>query len=161
MANEKLISERILKITESILDDYKKGRDIDKTDVFSQPDSDAVTDIVNKLLNILFPGYYREKNYRSYNDNSRISILIEDVVYNLTKQTAIALRFRDEYAEAEETVIRDTAEEIARLWTRIWKLFIREIRRPTTRKRSCCAIRAFWPALSTGSRTNCSFSKSR
>ncbi len=113
MANEKLISERILKITESILDDYKKGRDIDKTDVFSQPDSDAVTDIVNKLLNILFPGYYREKNYRSYNDNSRISILIEDVVYNLTKQTAIALRFRDEYAEAEESVIRDTAEEIA------------------------------------------------
>lgn len=113
MANEKLISERILKITESILDDYKKGRDIDKMDVFSQPDSDSVTDIVNKLLNILFPGYYREKNYRSYNDNSRISILIEDVVYNLTKQTAIALRFREKYAQAEESVIRDKAEEIA------------------------------------------------
>ena len=107
MANEKLINERIRAITESILDDYKRGRDIDKTDVFSQPDSDAVTDIVKKLLNILFPGYYREKNYRSYNDNSRISILIEDVVYNLTKQIAIALRFRDDCAQAPEEKIQE------------------------------------------------------
>ena len=96
MTNEKIISERILKITENILDDYKKGRDIDKMDVFSQPDNDVVIDIVRKLLNILFPGYYRERNYRSYNDNSRISILIEDVLYNLIKQIKIALRFREE-----------------------------------------------------------------
>ena len=113
MANEKMISERIMKITENILDDYKKGRDIDKMDVFSQPDSEAVQDIAMKLLNILFPGYYREKNYRSYNDNSRISILIEDVVYNLTKQITIALRFREEYANESEDVIRDASEEIA------------------------------------------------
>ena len=113
MSNEKLINERIRKITERILEDYKNGRDIDKMDVFSQPDSDAVTDIVNKLLNILFPGYYREKNYRSYNDNSRISILIEDVVYNLAKQIAIALRFRDEYAQTPEPEIKDLAEELA------------------------------------------------
>ena len=111
MSNEKLINERIRKITERILEDYKNGRDIDKMDVFSQPDSDAVTDIVNKLLNILFPGYYREKNYRSYNDNSRISILIEDVVYNLAKQIAIALRFREEYAQSEESEIRDMSED--------------------------------------------------
>ena len=113
MSNEKLINERIRKITERILEDYKNGRDIDKMDVFSQPDSDAVMDIVNKLLNILFPGYYREKNYRSYNDNSRISILIEDVVYNLAKQIAIALRFRDEYAQTPEPEIKDLAEELA------------------------------------------------
>ena len=110
---EKEISERILKITESILDDYKNGRDIDNMDVFSQPDNEAVVDIVQKLLNILYPGYYREKNYRSYNDNSRISILIEDVVYNLTKQIAIALRFREDYAQASEEKIQDTAEDIA------------------------------------------------
>ena len=110
---EKEISERILQITESILEDYRNGRDIDNMDVFSQPDNEAVIDIVQKLLNILYPGYYREKNYRSYNDNSRISILIEDVVYNLTKQIAIALRFRDDYAQAPEDKIKDTAEDIA------------------------------------------------
>ena len=113
MANEKLISEKIRKVTQSILEDYKNGRDIDKMDVFSQPDSDAVTDIVKKLLNILFPGYYREKNYRSYNDNSRISILIEDVVYNLIKQIVIALPFREDCAQMDEADLRDMAEEIA------------------------------------------------
>ena len=113
MTNEKIISERILKITENILDDYKKGRDIDKMDVFSQPDNDVVIDIVRKLLNILFPGYYRERNYRSYNDNSRISILIEDVLYNLIKQIKIALRFREEYADAPYEEISDVSEEIA------------------------------------------------
>ena len=113
MANEKAFSERIREVTGSILEDYKNGREIDKMDVFSQPDSDAVTDIVKKLLNILYPGYYREKNYRSYNDNSRISILIEDVVYNLIKQTAIALRFRDDYAQASEAEIKEASEEIA------------------------------------------------
>ena len=30
MSNEKLINERIRKITERILEDYKNGRDIDK-----------------------------------------------------------------------------------------------------------------------------------
>ena len=110
---EKEISERILQITESILEDYRNGRDIDNMDVFSQPDNEAVIDIVQKLLNILYPGYYREKNYRSYNDNSRISILIEDVVYNLTKQIAIALRFRDDCAQAPEEKIQETAEDIA------------------------------------------------
>ena len=113
MTNEKMISERILKITESILDDYKKGRDIDKLDVFSQPDNEAVIDIVQRLLNILFPGYYRERNYKSYNDNSRISILIEDVLYNLIKQIKIALRFREEYADAPYEVITDASQEIA------------------------------------------------
>ena len=113
MANEKMINERIRKVTDSILADYQCGRDIDKMDVFSQPDSDAVTDIVKKLLNILFPGYYREKNYRSYNDNSRISILIEDVAYNLAKQIAIALRFREEYAQTEEGQIKDLSEDLA------------------------------------------------
>ena len=80
-------------------------------DVFSQPDSDAVTDIVKKLLNILFPGYYREKNYRSYNDNSRISILIEDVVYNLIKQIAIVLRYQRQN-EGKEVDTPEIMQEI-------------------------------------------------
>ena len=73
-------------IVELILNDYSKGRDVDQLDVFNQPDRDAVIDIVKKLLRILFPGYYRDKIYRSYNDNNRVAIVIEDVIYNLQKQ---------------------------------------------------------------------------
>ena len=110
MPSEKVINERIRMITDCILKDYECRRDIDKMDVFSQPDSEAVTDIVKKLLNILYPGYYRERYYRSYNDNSRISILIEDVMYNLSKQIAIALRFSGENEDASDDDLQKLAE---------------------------------------------------
>ena len=110
MASERVINDQIRSITENILSDYENARDIDKMDVFSQPDSEAVTDIVQKLLNILYPGYYRERYYRSYNDNSRISILIEDVVYNLSKQIAIARRFRKDMEKKSEKTLREVAE---------------------------------------------------
>lgn len=107
------INDRIQKVAGLILADYQNGRDIDNMDVFNQPDSDVVIDILNKLLNILFPGYYREKSYRSYNYDSRITVVIEDVLYNLQKQIAIALRFKDEYADAPYETVRVEAEEMA------------------------------------------------
>ena len=106
------INDRIQEVAGLILADYKNGRDIDNMDVFNQPDSDMVIDILNKLLNILFPGYYREKSYRSYSYDSRITVLIEDVLYNLQKQIAIALRFKEEYADAPYETIRAEAEEL-------------------------------------------------
>lgn len=107
------MNSRIQCVTNAILDDYQKGRDIDRMNVFAQPDGDAVIDIVRKLLNILFPGYYHQKIYRSYNDNNRMSVLIEDVVYNLTKQIAIALRFKEEYCHLAESEVKSVAEETA------------------------------------------------
>ena len=107
------ISNRIQSVTNRILKDYQNGRDIDNMNVFNQPDSTAVIDIVNKLLNILFPGYYRPREFRSYNYDSRIAVVIEDVIYNLQKQIAIALRFKEEYAAETDFELRMSAEELA------------------------------------------------
>ncbi|MBP3875090.1 MAG: serine acetyltransferase [Lachnospiraceae bacterium] len=107
------ISNRIQSVTNRILQDYQNGRDIDNMNVFNQPDSEAVVDIVNKLLNILFPGYYRPREFRSYNYDSRIAVVIEDVIYNLQKQIAIALRFKEEYAAETDFELRMSAEELA------------------------------------------------
>lgn len=88
--------EQLKEITRVIMDDYQQGRDIDKMNVFDQPERDVVVDIVNKMLNILFPGYYRDKTYKFFNLENKISVLIEDVMYNLTDQIAIALEYDDE-----------------------------------------------------------------
>ena len=93
--------QQLKDITATILDDYQQGRDIDKMNVFEQPERDVIIDIVNKMLNILFPGYYRDKTYKFYNLENKISILIEDVLYNLTDQIAIALEYDDELKGAE------------------------------------------------------------
>lgn len=107
------INDRIQEVAGRILSDYQNGRDIDNMDVFNQPDRDVVIDIMNKVLNILFPGYYRERSYRSYSYDSRITVVIEDVLYNLQKQIAIALRFKKEYEEAPYETIREAAEEMS------------------------------------------------
>ncbi len=88
--------QQLKDITKTILEDYKQRRDIDKMNVFEQPDREVIVDIVNKMLNILFPGYYRDGTYKFYNLENTISVLIEDVMYNLTAQIAIALEYDDE-----------------------------------------------------------------
>ena len=65
-----------------------------------KPDKDAIIDIIEKLRRIVFPGYFREKNYRVYNAKHNLSLLIEDVMFNLTRQ--IALVFQDS-GELEES----------------------------------------------------------
>ena len=87
---------QLKEITKAIMEDYQQGRDIDKMDVFNQPDRDIIIDIVDKMPNILFPGYYRENTFKHYNLENKISVLIEDVLYNLTKQIGTALEYDDE-----------------------------------------------------------------
>ena len=93
--------QQLKEITKEIMEDYQLGRDIDKMNVFDQPERDVIIDIVNKMLNILFPGYYRDKTYKFFNLENKISFLIEDVKYNLTDQIAIALEYDDELKSTE------------------------------------------------------------
>ncbi len=106
------INDRIQSITNSILSDYTLGRDVDNMNVFAQPDKNMIVDITKKLLTILYPGYYRDKTYRSYNYSSRISVLVEDVFYNLQKQIAITLRYLPCHTNDSEERIKARAEEV-------------------------------------------------
>ncbi len=106
-------ARKLRELTNSILRDYECGRDIDKMDVFAQPDQDVVLDIVDKMLNICFPGYYRDRNYRSFSYEARIAVIIEDVCYNLQKQIAIVLPYNPDYAGCTDEEVRSAAEQIA------------------------------------------------
>ena len=86
------IEEQIEGIVDRILDDYKENRTIDRLDIFQHPDRDVVIDMIAKLRRIVYPGYFRDKSYRIYNARHNLSMLIEDVMYNLNKQLAIVLR---------------------------------------------------------------------
>ena len=105
MKNGDELKKEIKNIVDLILSDYDKGRDIDQLDVFNQPDRDAVKDIVIKLLRIIYPGYSRDKIYKSYNDSNRIAIVIEDVIYNMQKQIAIAFHHSPDYINASDETL--------------------------------------------------------
>lgn len=83
------MEKQIEGIVDSILNDYQNGRDIDRIDLFRQPDRDVVVDMIGKLRRIVFPGYSKDKNYRIYNAKHNLSMLIEDVVFNLSRQISM------------------------------------------------------------------------
>ena len=106
------IEYKINRLTESLMDDYGKGRVIDEIKMFEYPDRDVVIDILEKLRIVIYPGYYRNRNYRTYTVRNNISILLEDIIYNLIKQTSIVLRYAPEYSDADDTTIAKASEEI-------------------------------------------------
>ena len=90
-------------IVDDILKDYQNGRDIDKIDLFRHPDKAVITDMIRKLIRIVYPGYYRDKSYRHYNIEHHLSMLIEDVMFNLNRQLILVYQAGGmELAEAEE-----------------------------------------------------------
>ena len=96
------IEREIEGIVDNILEDYRHGRDIDKLDPFVHPDKEVVIDMIGKLLRIVYPGSSRDKSYRIYNARYNLSMLIEDVIYNLNKQIAVVLRCSMTQPQAEE-----------------------------------------------------------
>lgn len=109
----KTIEKEIEGIVQSILEDYGSDRAIDKIDLFHQPDKDVVIDIVHKLIQIIFPGYYRDKSYRVYHAANHLSTLIEDVMYRLNKQIAVALEYIPGTEKIDREKLSGEAEEIA------------------------------------------------
>lgn len=107
-----MIESKVEDIVQNILQDYQSDRAIDKINLFHQPDKEVVIDIVQKLIQIIFPGYYRDKAYRIYRAENHLSTLIEDVMYRLNKQIAIALEFRPEAAAEKEQIVSEEAETI-------------------------------------------------
>ena len=86
------IELQIENLVDTILADYQNGRDIDKMDLKRHPDKEVVIDMIGKLLRIVYPGYTREKGYRMYNTKHSLSMLMEDVMYNLNKQITLILQ---------------------------------------------------------------------
>ena len=89
------IEQSVESIVDSILLDYRQGRAIDRLDSFDQPDKELIIDMIGKLLRIMYPGYSRDKRYRIYNARHNLSMLIEDVLYNLNKQITLVLKAQE------------------------------------------------------------------
>ena len=95
------IELQIENLVDAILSDYQQGRDIDKMDLKRHPDKEVVIDMIGKLLRIVYPGYTREKGYRMYNTKHSLSMLMEDVMYNLNKQITLILQTGMDDSEAK------------------------------------------------------------
>ena len=103
---------KITDLVKTLTDDYGKGRTIDEIKMFEYPDKEVVIDILEKLKIVIYPGYYRNSNYRTYTVRNNVAILIEDIIYNLIKQTSVVLRYSPEFADSGEDEIAAASERI-------------------------------------------------
>lgn len=108
------IETRIEQVVDSILKDYQSDRDIDRIDQFRRPDKDAVIKIIEKLRRIIFPGYFREKSFKLYNVKNNLSVLIEDVMYHMSKQISLVLQSQGEPEEVAVAHAQDLCLEFFR-----------------------------------------------
>lgn len=87
-----IMEQQAEQIVDNILEDYRHGRSIDRMDPFAHPDKEVVIDMIGKLMRIVFPGFSRNREYRMYNAHHNLSMLIEDVMYNLVKQLTMVFQ---------------------------------------------------------------------
>ncbi len=86
-----MLEENVRLVVDELLDDYEKGKKIDEIRIFNHPDNEAIVDILTSLRKIVFPGYFRNRSIKVYTMRSNLSMLIEDVIYKLSKQIALVI----------------------------------------------------------------------
>ena len=106
------LSDNLKDITYSILYDYDKGRAIDQQNIGEQPNKHEITDITDKLLRIIYPCYFKNKLYRSFNTTNTLTVVIEDVTVNLSEQVAVALKSYHPDERVATKKLSTAAEEI-------------------------------------------------
>jgi len=110
---EKKMAEKISAIVDDLLEDYTNHRYIDKMDVYNKPDEEIIYEILGNLQRIIFLGYYKNKYYRTYTSRNHVTMLVEDVTFNLKKQIGITLKYKEEYKNASADELSKAAEQIA------------------------------------------------
>lgn len=106
------LEDNINSLTKNILADYENSRTIDEVKAFDHPDNDDIVDIIEALRRIVFPGYFRNRNYRVYTVRNNISMILEDVIFKLIRQVSIVLRYDEKNEHLAEDEVNRTAEQI-------------------------------------------------
>lgn len=111
---------RTEKMIGDLLVNYADGKIINHVDVHNQPDRKAVIELVDKLMRILYPGYYSDCAIRQYSLRHSIAATIEDVIFDLRNQLETVYQYCDMPVDSVEDItfafmeklpgIRDTLE---------------------------------------------------
>ena len=110
---KKMSEHSVEDIVGIILEDYEDDRIINKTDLYNQPDKNAILDIVRKLMKILYPGYYRDKTYKIYSIRNNLAAAMEDVIFHLSKQIKIVLRYCSVFPDKTDDELEEYSHQIA------------------------------------------------
>lgn len=91
--NDIIIEKEIQEIVENVLADYDAGKTIDEINIYNKPNKREARELIHELLQIIFPGYFRDRSFKIYNPKNEFAVLLEDIFYHLNKQVLLAMEF--------------------------------------------------------------------
>lgn len=106
---EQITEIKIEQLVQDLMNASEKGKNIEKINFFHELDKKSIVDILNKLQMIIFPEYFKNEHYRIYTKKNYLTVLIEDVLYNLSKQISVILKYEK---QLEAKVIDEEAKRI-------------------------------------------------
>ena len=109
---ERKIEKRISELVDILTDDYKKDFGDSANMCFQYPEKEEIVEILSKLRKIIFPEYFKNNSYRVYTIKNRISMLAEDVIFNLKKQISFVLKYDEKNAKLNDEEIAEKSENI-------------------------------------------------
>lgn len=92
-------NQRAQEIVSLILKDYEDDRQINKRDMRNQPDKKVIIEVVDQMMQILYPGYYGNKIHKVYSLDNQMAVIIEEVLYKLKNQILVVYKYCDVYPE--------------------------------------------------------------
>lgn len=95
-------TDEIDRIVKMIISDFDQGKNIDAKNFFNKPDKAEVIELVDNLIRVVYPGYFRDKSYKIYNPKNTFAVNIEDAFYHLNKQVILALDFSTHIGSVNE-----------------------------------------------------------
>lgn len=105
------LENNINKLVEKIISSYEQGIDIKESII--PLNKHEIVKIITQIREIIFPGYYENKNYHIYTMKNNLSINLEDILYNLSKQISIALKYLPQYSDKEEIELLYEGEKLS------------------------------------------------
>ena len=109
---DNIIENNVNDIVDTILNDYTHDRTIDKMKLFTQPDRYVIIKIIENLMKIMYPGYFRDTTHKIYIMENSTRVLIEDTLFRLNKQIELALKYSPDYENADDCELHVEAQRL-------------------------------------------------
>ena len=103
------LESSITQLVENLLESYKEEKYIDKVSTFEYPDVEVIVHLIDSLKRLVLQGFYNNKAYKVLTMKSPISILMEDVIYNLTRQIGVVLKYEEASRDMTEAQLSEKA----------------------------------------------------
>lgn len=104
------MEQRIASIVDALMESYDGDKYIDKVNTYEHPDVDRILAVLESLKKIVFQGFFNNKKYKVFTTRNNTSMLIEDVIFTLSKQIMRVLPYnKEQFGDLNDEQLQEEA----------------------------------------------------